>query len=947
LLLKRKPWWLNRIFVGLLVFFFVVGLWTFKWKPQYRPYYENGVRFYQNGEYMNALVEMDRAYQIAPNSTDVIMMEGWINLKLKRYEEARMYFGRVLRIDPRIEEAQMGAAFVALDTGRGQVDYLTLAKYLGKRTADPNIAILIAHALAQEGKNRDAAEIYLKLERDKNYGKAANIALKEILGLEGSNDLPTVGFADTPKPAQTQVLYRADSDGMYELTASGWQKYYVNGVDLGPAAPGYYPNLPPNDFSLYRDWIKKAEEIKGNTLRVYTLLPPAFYRAFARHKESGGKIQLYQQIWIGDPPNRDLYDPKFYETTKAEIRYAIDAIHGHGDVPKSRARGSGLYSQDVSRYVSGILFGREIEPSVAQQTNIVNGGKGAYAGRYISISGANATEVWFAEMLDYLIGYEQENYNWQHPVAIVNWPPLDPLTHPTETPNLDEVKFRIRHGERLEIPKGIEDDNDVVAIDEAKYHTTPAFFAGMFASYHIYPYYPDFLLFDQGYLNARDAQGTNPMYGYVKELRARVQHPLVVTEFGIPNSVGISHFHPYGWHHGGHSEEQQAEIESRLAESIQQAGAAGGIAFALIDEWYKHNWLIRDFENPEDRSALWLNELDPEKRYGMVGFRSSKWKLFSDPTAWAGADTVYEGKAGGVRRVQAAIDEAFLYLRLEGACTDCEPKRSYAIALNTLPSNAGIRTLPIGGGVRAFQGANFVLYLKDAESSRLLIADNYNPYQLVPRVGVPGETELTYKRNFTSQLQETGTLQEMVIETNRRRFGRDGTMYPAQRYSRSTLRYAATEADRLDTLPEWYSDKKSRTIVVRIPWGKLYVTDPSSHRVFKGFTGAARPELQASFSAGVDVSVMELDGAQMSNAKMTGSFPAVRDGHLEGPARVTWKNWETVELVPYEKKAFGAMEKVFLEQNGGQQVQTDRSKRAAGSDVRGASAGTNAANASR
>ena len=196
-----------------------------------------------------------------------------------------------------------------------------------------------------------------------------------------------------------------------------------------------------------------------------------------------------------------------------------------------------------------------------------------------------------------------------------------------------------------------------------------------------------------------------------------------------------------------------------------------------------------------------------------------------------------------MRRVQAAVDEAFLYLRLEGACTECDPSKAYAIAMNTLPSNAGFRNLPVGGGVRAFQGANFLLYLKDAESSRLLIADNYNPYQLVPRIGVPGETELTYKRNFASQLQDTGTLQEMIIETNRRRFGRDGTMFPAQRYSRSTLRYAASESERTDTLPEWYSDKKTKTIVVRIPWGKLYVTDPSSHRVFKGFSGAGRPEL--------------------------------------------------------------------------------------------------------
>jgi tetratricopeptide (TPR) repeat protein len=361
-LFKAKPWWLNRIFLGLALFLVIVAAWEFKWKPQYRPYYENGVRSYQAGDYLRALEEMNQAYRIAPNSVDVIMMEGWVNLKLKRYEEARMYFNRVLRIDPRVEEARMGQAFVALDTGRGEIEYSTLTKYLGKRAADPNVAILIAGALAQEGKNREAAELYLKLASDRNYGKAANLALREILGLEGFNDPVTIAAAKTPKPSQMQVVFRAQPGSMQRLTNGDWQPYYVNGVDLGPAAPGFYPNTPPNDGMLYRDWIARAERLGGNTLRVYTLLPPAFYRAFLKHKQAGGRLDLYQQIWVPDPPNRDLYDASFVETTKAEIRYAIDAIHGNGDVPRSRARGSGIYSVDISPYVSGVLFGREVEP---------------------------------------------------------------------------------------------------------------------------------------------------------------------------------------------------------------------------------------------------------------------------------------------------------------------------------------------------------------------------------------------------------------------------------------------------------------------------------------------------------------------------------------------------------------------------------------------------------
>src|SRR5262249_2939465 len=225
---------------------------------------------------------------------------------------------------------------------------------------------------------------------------------------------------------------------------------------------------------------------------------------------------------------------------------------------------------------------------------------------------------------------------------------------------------RIRHGERLELPKNVDDDNDVVSIDEAKYKVKPALNAGLFASYHVYPYYPDFLILDKDYLQARDSQGLDPVYAYVRDLHNHIPYPLVITEFGVPNSMGISHFHPYGWHHGGHTEQEQAEIVTQLARGIKEAGSAGGLAFALIDEWYKHNWLTVDFQNPEERGAIWINELDPEKRYGVIGFRTSKWKLFSDPLAWATEPLLYSGSAGNMRGVQVASDEGFLYLRISG-----------------------------------------------------------------------------------------------------------------------------------------------------------------------------------------------------------------------------------------------------------------------------------------
>jgi hypothetical protein len=659
-------------------------------------------------------------------------------------------------------------------------------------------------------------------------------------------------------------------------------------------------------------------------------------------------MQLMQQIWIGDPPNNDLYEPAFVAETRAEIRHVVDAIHGHGDIPPKRARGNGIYENDVSADVMAILLGRELEPSVAQQTNIINGGKTRYDGKYITVQRANATEVWFAEMLDYLVAYEQDTYNWQHPVAIVNWPPMDPLTHPTEATNLEEVKYRIRKGEQLAIPKGLEDDNDATSIDEAKYRATTNLYAGFFASYHVYPYYPDFLLLDPQYLNARDSEGLNPVYGYLKDLRARIPHALVITEYGMPSSIGISHFHPYGWHHGGHNEDQQAQILVRLAKTIKETGCSGGVLFELLDEWYKHNWLTVDFEAPIDRANLWLNDLDPEKRYGLMGWHTSKWKLFTgDAAAWAAERTFYNSSAEprafhdgfdgarSLRTVQAAVDEGYLYLRLTVDCFDCPnkdrrkdakpdfTKTAYAVAINTLPGTVGVRKLPFED-VQVRNGANFLLVLGDASISRLLVADTYNPYQVLPKPGVPNETEISYRRGYTPALQSDGTFLDFVVETNRRRYGRDGTAYPGTRYSRSVLRYGAgdPQSPNFDSLAEWYADPQTRSILVRIPWGKLLITDPSGRAAWYGFDGALN--VRTGVSAGVELSVFALKPApaldNLGAMQVAMSLPAVSGGALAKPEVLTWKSWETVKPEAYLKRSYFAMQKQFLEEQHGKQT---------------------------
>lgn len=935
--MNLRFWLTNRVLWGLAVLLVVVGLWEFRWKPQYRPFYEQGVLAYQRGDYATAAAQLQRAYEVAPNAVDVIVMMGWTNLKLRRLNEAEFFFRRAIAIEPRTEEAQLGAAYVALESGRGAVDTSILQRILAARGASPSLKMLSAGVFQRQGRYFEAATLFQELRSDREYGPGAQAALEEMFGTRGFSDRIPAALPPLRRPEELQVRFRAGDGAMWQQGSEGWEPFYVAGVNLGPAAPGFYPGAPPNDGALYAAWLRQADQMNANVVRVYTLLPPAFYRAFHHYKRAGGRMALYQQVWIGDPPGGDLYERGFVEESRAEIRYVIDALHGRGLVPQKIARGSGVFEHDIAGHVGAILLGREVEPSVALRTNQRNPGKRSYQGRFISVRDATATEVWFAEMLDYLIAYQQDTYNWQHPVAVVNWPPLDPLHHPTEAPLADEVRFRIRRGEPLAQPSGIEDDSDVVSIDEAKFTAGTEFTAGLFASYHVYPYWPDFLLHEPRYLAARDGEGPNPVLAYLRDLGARIPHPLVITEFGIPNSIGNSHFHPYGWHHGGHSEQEQAEIVRRLARTIREAGCAGGIVFALIDEWYKHNWLTTPFQKPIDRAALWLNELDPEQRYGMVGYRSGKWRLFAgDAAAWEKEATLYRAPPAGrsadpwagarhIEQVQAAADEAFLYLRLKVGCLDCAgaagrrtPPRfdraAYAVALNTTPGLSGLQRLPFTSPI-VEAGANFLLVLGEPEVTRLLVADSYHPYQLVPRPGAPGETELGFRRGFTPSRQAQGRFEEHIVETNRRRFARDGRVFPGRRYSRSLLLRGTgdpTSPD-FDSRAEWYADAARDHIVVRIPWGKLFITDPSSRQAFFGFDDNLKPRTIP--SSGIQVTVFALqpdaDPADLSAMKVAGVLPAASAGRIAEPVRFAWSRWDEVQAEMYLKKVYYEMQSEF------------------------------------
>ena len=201
---------------------------------------------------------------------------------------------------------------------------------------------------------------------------------------------------------------------------------------MGVALPGKFPSEFPTDSALYAGWLDTIAGMNANVLRLYTILPPQFYRALRGWNllHPGHELWLIHGVWTELPPEHDFDDPEWKEEFRAEMRRVVDLIHGAAEIPPRPGHAGGRYDADVSRWTLAYIIGREWEPYAVTAFDSTHPGVRHYAGRYLRADSAGATEMWMAEQCDYLLAYEVDGYNAIRPIAFTNWPTLDPLHHP-------------------------------------------------------------------------------------------------------------------------------------------------------------------------------------------------------------------------------------------------------------------------------------------------------------------------------------------------------------------------------------------------------------------------------------------------------------------------------------------------------------------------------------
>lgn len=438
-------------------------------------------------------------------------------------------------------------------------------------------------------------------------------------------------------------------DGLQIYKRDTNKPFFIKGMNIGAAMPNKAFTEFPMDKAIYLEWLQQIREMGINTVRVYTLLPPAFYEAlYTINLNQSEPLYLLQEIWPEEnPPDDDYLADTYNSIFHQEITYAVNAVHGNENIPARNYRAYGLYQYDVSPYLIGYLVGRELEPDEVTVNNALNDGY-HFEGNYLyGEPNASPTENWLAAACDYTLETEAQ-YSNTPLVGIVNWPTLDPLEHDSEW-NAEGDKSKLYN------------DSTVVDINNIGIRRDKV--SGFFGAYHIYPNYPDFMNNDPQYNQYYDAEGRFRYGGYLNAfIRLQKRYPALVAEYGLSTSAATAHVSPDGYHHGGLSETEQAEGIIRMTKAIKREGYAGAVIFEWMDEWAKKTWTTEPYMIPYASNAFWHNLLDPEQNYGLLKY-SSDGRL--------DIRTAYrpESESALFNRITTAQDASAIYLYID---TDME-----------------------------------------------------------------------------------------------------------------------------------------------------------------------------------------------------------------------------------------------------------------------------------
>lgn len=608
------------------------------------------------------------------------------------------------------------------------------------------------------------------------------------------------------------VKYYTKLDDKYFTVYDGekFNKKFLKGVNIGVGKPGAFPGELAITKEEYLRWFRYIGEMNANTIRVYTIQTPEFYEALLEHNmKSENTIYVLHGVWINEEDinsKLNAFDPIIKDTTLDEINRLIDVIHGKAEIEEKAGHASGKYTSDISPYLIGLILGIEWDPAFVNNTNKLNVGKSNFKGKYLYTSdNASPFESFLCELGDKAISYETDKYNTQVPISFTNWVTTDLLKHSNE-PDKKE-------------------DSEVVNPNNIKANEN--FKSGIFASYHVYPYYPEALVYQKEYREYEDEDGNvNPYKAYLEDLIKEHTMPVLVAEFGVPSSRGITHENIYtGFNQGGLDEKSQGEMDSSMLEDIYNTGCAGGIVFSWQDEWFKRTWNTMDYDIG-GRRAYWSNIQTNEQNFGLLAFdpgsEESVCYIDGKIKDWKSRTSLIENEKYST---YVNSDEKYVYFMVKGNDSINFLNEHLVIPIDTTPNSGSGKYEDI-----TFRdGVDFIIDINGKDNSTIKVQSYYDVFSY-SYGGKYSGVEANKEGRDSSKFNPIYLCISGPIH-----LPEDNKDIPLRKKETGNLIYGNgnPEDDDYNSLADFYINEN--VIEIRIPWQLLNVMDPSSKCVMDDF----------------------------------------------------------------------------------------------------------------
>lgn len=407
-----------------------------------------------------------------------------------------------------------------------------------------------------------------------------------------------------------------------------------------------------------------------------------------------------------------------------------------------------------------------------------------------------------------VINEEADKYSWQSPIAFCNWVTTDPLIHPEEQ----------------------DEDEDWITLNTESIKSKNSFNCGEFASYHVYPYYPDTMSYQKDYIKYKDESGKiNTFEAYLKDLKTAHTMPIIIAEFGVSTSRGKAHESLMGWNQGEMEESKAGEAIVEMFKSIYAQKYAGGIVFSWQDEWFKRTWNNEDFDNSE-RRPFWANYQTCEQFFGLLAFDPGEEKsvctVDGDTSEWSEKDIVSSGKNA---TLSMKSDEGYVYFMVDTKNDFDFNKDEILIPIDTVANQGNTK---MNSTKTSFsEAADFVIQIKGKKNSRILCDAYYDVFNYF--YGYQGRN---FAQNDEYAKKNTGIFNKMNMCTGFKiTIPSTKQKVPFAYYETGLLHYgnADPKSKNYDSLSDFC--EKDGKIEIRIPWQLLNFTDPSKGEIMSDF----------------------------------------------------------------------------------------------------------------